>query len=139
VEENAPPRTIDIASELSVLEGADEIPRLLRSLTPEFAFRIIGRGSFASQLQNCVRGLEPAQQARILLFDRLKPEQVPDFYQSVNCLLVCSRTEAHSRVVLEAMLAGVVILARPTDRTVDLGCGWVHGVSHRPCKSRYSS
>jgi glycosyltransferase involved in cell wall biosynthesis len=120
VEANAPPRTLGIASELSVLKGADEIPRLLRSLTPEFAFRIIGRGSFASQLQNCVRALEPAQQACILLSDRLEPEQMPDFYQSVDCLLVCSRTEAHSRVVIEAMLAGVIVLARPTDGTVDL-------------------
>ncbi len=112
--------TIGIAGELSLLKGADALPALLQALTPEYAFRIAGRGPFSEPLARAVERLSPAQRARIVLSDRLEPARMPAFYREIDCLLVLSHTESQCRVALEAMLAGVVVVARPAGGIVDL-------------------
>jgi glycosyltransferase involved in cell wall biosynthesis len=44
---------------------------------------------------------------------------MPRFYSSIDALLHCSRTESQGRVVLEAMLAGVLVLAPAISGVVD--------------------
>ena len=50
----------------------------------------------------------------------LSPAAMPGFYAGIDFLLVLSRTESQCRVVLEAMLAGVIVLARRCDGVADL-------------------
>ena len=45
---------------------------------------------------------------------------MPGFYREVDYVVILSRTEAHCRVIIEAMLAGVIVLASPTCASTDL-------------------
>lgn len=117
---SSPLETVGIVGELSRLKGADEIPRLLQSLTPELAFRIVGRGPEAAAIARTVSRLPPAQRARVVMSDPIEPVKMASFYAEVDCLLVLSRSESQCRVALEAMLAGVLVVARPTAGTRDL-------------------
>ncbi len=83
--------TLGFVGELSELKGADELPVLLRRLTPEFAFRIAGRGPLGEWLETCVAELEPRRRSRVTLLDRVEPERMPEFYASIDCLLILSR------------------------------------------------
>lgn len=114
------PARIGIAGELSALKGSDAVPRLLCDMTPEVGFRVAGDGPLRPLLERTVGELTPVQRQAVSLDGRLKPEQMPAFYGSVDCLLVTSWTEAQCRVVVEAMLAGVLVLARPIDGLGDL-------------------
>ena len=113
-------RTVGIVGELSELKGADAIPALLPVLTPRFAVRIAGRGSLAPALTRAVATLPPARRAGIVLSDRVDPASMPSLYGEVDCLLVLSRSESQSRVTLEAMLAGVVVLGSGAGGVADL-------------------
>jgi|GEM_PF-1655669 len=112
--------TLGIAGELSKLKGADAILGLIRALTPEFAFRIVGAGPLSANLISAVRSLPAGQRDSVEFAGRKDPKQMPDFYRSIDYLLVLSRTESQCRVAIEAMLAGVIVLARPTSGLVDL-------------------
>jgi glycosyltransferase involved in cell wall biosynthesis len=114
------PHTIGVVGELSPLKGADDIPRLLRALTPEFAFRIVGRGPSAAAIARSVAALPPEQRAHVVVSDRLDPARMPDVYRSIDWLLVLSRTESQGRAALEAMLAGVIVVARPAEGIRDV-------------------
>jgi glycosyltransferase involved in cell wall biosynthesis len=118
--QNRLPRVIGVAGELSKLKGVDQIPLLLRSLTPDFAFRIVGNGPLARLLAWSKHNLPPRQQACVVLLERAEPAKMVHFYRDIDCLLLVSRTESQSRVALEAMLAGVLILARRTSGVADL-------------------
>ena len=115
-----PLQTVGIVGELSELKGADAIPALLPVLTPRFAVRIAGRGSFGPALSHVVATLPPEQRAGVVISDRVDPATMPTLYDEVDCLLVLSRSESQSRVTLEAMLSGVVVLARGAGGIVDL-------------------
>jgi glycosyltransferase involved in cell wall biosynthesis len=115
-----PLRTVLILGELSELKGADAIPRLLPVLAPHFTVRIAGRGPLARQVTAAVEALPPAQRANVAVSDRVDPAAVPLLYEAADCLLVLSRTESQSRVTLEAMLSGVVVLAREVGGIRDL-------------------
>jgi glycosyltransferase involved in cell wall biosynthesis len=58
----------------------------------------------------------------------VKPSRMADFYRAVDFLLVLSRTEAQPRVVLEAMLAGAIVVAAQGNGGVDLVSDGVTGV-----------
>jgi glycosyltransferase involved in cell wall biosynthesis len=126
------PATIGIVGEMSVLKGADEIPPILRALTPEYAFRIAGRGPLAAQVEVAAEALNQAQRARVALSDRLDPPAMPAFYATIDVLLVLSRTESQCRVALEAMLAGVLVLARSSAGIADLVVDGVTGLLVEP-------
>jgi glycosyltransferase involved in cell wall biosynthesis len=113
-------RTLGFAGELSEMKGADELPALWHRLTPDFDFRVAGRGPLGERLQRSVAGLAPQQTTCIVLLDRLEPNRMPMFYASIDFLLILSRTESQCRVALEAMLAGVLVLARKADGIADL-------------------
>ena len=114
------PTTVGIVGELSALKGADGIPDLLQSLTPQFTFRIAGRGELAPWIAKTAASLPLEQRKRVRLSDRLDPSRITDFYDEIEYLLILSRTESQCRVAQEAMLAGVIILARPIYGLVDL-------------------
>lgn len=120
------PDTIGIVGEMSELKGADEVPLLLRALTPEYGFRIGGRGPLARRIATAAEALEDAQRARVKLFDRLDPAAMPAFYGTIDALLVLSRTESQCRIAFEAMLAGVLVLACSS---AGIGDVVVHGVT----------
>jgi len=113
-------RVVGFAGELSLLKGADALPALIRALTPRYEVQIAGAGPLAGPLADYVAALPPPQQGRVLLAGALAPSGMPRFYRDIDCLIILSRTEAHCRVILEAMLAGVIVLASPTCGSADL-------------------
>jgi glycosyltransferase involved in cell wall biosynthesis len=115
-----PLRTVAILGELSRLKGADAIPRLLPVLAPHFAVRIAGRGPLAAAVRSAAARLPPAQRANVAVSDRLDPPTVATLYRRADCVLVLSRSESQSRITLEAMSSGVVVLARPVGGLRDL-------------------
>jgi glycosyltransferase involved in cell wall biosynthesis len=115
-----PIRTIVILGELSELKGADTIPRLLPLLTSSFAVRIVGRGPLGERLTATVATLPPAQRANVVVSDLVEPSAVPQVLDAADCVLVLSRSEAQCRVALEAMLSGVVVIARAVGGLHDL-------------------
>lgn len=125
-------RVIGFAGELSLLKGADTLPALFRALAPQHEFRIAGSGPLAGHIARCVMALSPAQRAAVVINGEVSPAGMPDFYRGVDCLIVPSRTEAHSRVTLEAMLAGVIVLASPTCGSSDLIVDGETGILVRP-------
>jgi len=127
-----PMRIIGFAGELSPLKGADALPALLRALTPQYEFRIAGAGPFADALACCVAELSPTQRGRVVLAGPIAPSRMAGFYHDVDYLVVLSRTEASSRVTLEAMLAGVIVLASSTCGSIDLISDGTTGILIRP-------
>jgi glycosyltransferase involved in cell wall biosynthesis len=119
-ERNRPLETAGIVGELSTLKGADVIPGLLRALTPQFAVRIVGRGPLAPAVEEAVLSLSPEQRQRVVVADRVEPAAVPRLLAGLDGLLVLSRSESQCRLALEAMLAGVAVVARPTGGILDL-------------------
>jgi glycosyltransferase involved in cell wall biosynthesis len=118
--EGEPMRTIMILGELSELKGADAIPALLPVLASQFSVRIVGKGPLARTVALAVAALPPSSRANVAISDPVDPVKVPRLYEEADYLLVLSRTESQSRVTLEAMLSGVVVLARPVGGVRDL-------------------
>jgi glycosyltransferase involved in cell wall biosynthesis len=110
-----PPLTLGFAGELSRMKGADDLPALLRVLTPQLAFRVAGRGPLMRSIAGTIAALAPDQRAQVSLLGFVSPQDMPAFYAGLDILLVLSRTESQCRVALEAMAAGVVVLARCAD------------------------
>lgn len=111
---------LGVIGELSRLKGADALPALVAEATPRYSFRIVGAGPRAPALERAVSRLDSRRQACIALSRRVPPEDMPAVYREIDCVLSLSRTESQSRVVLEAMLCGVLVLARPVDGVVDV-------------------
>ena len=114
------PRVIGVIGELSRLKGADALPGLVEAMTPRFAFRVVGSGPLRSDLDRFVAGLDSRRRAAVVLLERVPPQQMAEVYEDLDCVLVLSRTESQCRVVLEAMLCGVVVLARRIDGVSDV-------------------
>jgi glycosyltransferase involved in cell wall biosynthesis len=112
--------TVGVAGELSTLKGANYLPALIRDLTPATRFRVVGRGPLRGSLDDFVRSLKPRQRACVDVGDRVPPWEMAEFYRSIDCVLVLSDAESQCRVALEAMAAGVIVLARPVDGLKDL-------------------
>jgi glycosyltransferase involved in cell wall biosynthesis len=111
---------VGIAGEFSVLKGADRIPDLVRALAPAFHFRLAGTGPLRSSLLETVAALPTVQRSSVSFVGLLEPAQMPGFYREIDFLVVLSRAEAQSRVVLEAMLAGVIVVAAKDSGVDDL-------------------
>jgi glycosyltransferase involved in cell wall biosynthesis len=114
-----PVQRIGVAGELSHLKGAEWLPGIIRSLTDNYRLHIAGAGPLARDIAKAVKETAGAR-ARITLLGRLRPSEMPNFYDSIDCLLVTSATESQCRVAIEAMLRGVIVLARRSDGLVDL-------------------
>lgn len=119
-----PARRVGFAGELSRLKGADDLLALLGPLTPAWSFDVAGNGPLRARLLAEVGALSPNQRSRIRLRGHLPPAWMDQFYRDIDFLLVPSRTESQCRVALEAMLSGVIVLARPTLGIADIV---VHG------------
>jgi glycosyltransferase involved in cell wall biosynthesis len=115
-----PLTTVGIVGELSRLKGSDELDSLLRALAPRFRVRIAGQGPLRDDVGATIAALAPEQRAAVELLDPINPRHMPELYASVDCVLVLSRTESQCRVALEAMLAGAIVLARPSEGIVDV-------------------
>jgi glycosyltransferase involved in cell wall biosynthesis len=112
--------TLGVAGELSGLKGTTAVPALLTALTPRFEFRITGEGPLRHHIDHVVRNLSPQQRSCVCVSDRLAPGEMAAFFSAIDCLIVPSWTESQCRLALEAMLAGVVVLARPVEGLADL-------------------
>lgn len=117
---------IGVAGELSTIKGTDELVRALPFLTISHNVVIAGTGPLQACVDSAVEALPLGQRLRVTLLGSLRPRDMPRFYEAVDCLLVPSRSEAQCRVALEAMLAGVIVVARPIEA---LGGLVEHGVS----------
>ena len=115
-----PAPRIGFAGELSRLKGADDLLRLLGRLTPAWSFDIAGGGPLRAQLLAEIGALRPDQRARVRLRGHLAPVQMDHFYADIDFLIVPSRTESQCRVAIEAMLSGVIVLARLTPGIADI-------------------
>jgi glycosyltransferase involved in cell wall biosynthesis len=111
---------VGYAGELSDLKGADALPSLVAAATPEFAFRIVGRGPLAGALRSRIDALDPVRRDRVVLADRVEPSAMGVFFAGVDVVLIVSQTESQSRLAIEAMLAGAVVLARRVDGLRDI-------------------
>jgi glycosyltransferase involved in cell wall biosynthesis len=118
--ESAEVEVVGYAGEFSDLKGADALPALVAAGAPEFSFRIAGRGPLAATLRSRIDALDPICKERVVLSDRLKPSHMDTFFARVDVVLVCSQTESQSRLAIEAMLAGVVVLAREVEGVTDI-------------------
>jgi glycosyltransferase involved in cell wall biosynthesis len=112
--------TIGIVGELSMVKGSDGIPRLLRALTPDYAFRIAGSGPLAAWLARQVEQLSAHQRDSVTMTGHVDPHEMAEFYRTLDVLLVLSRSEAQPRAILEAMLSGVVVVASQRSGGFDL-------------------
>ncbi len=92
---------------------------------------VIGFAGELSPLKG-VDALPSEQRAQVVLTGAITPREMPDFYRGVDVLIVPSRTEAQSRVTLEAMLAGVIVLASVTCGSTDLIADGKTGMLVRP-------
>ena len=108
-------RVIGVAGELSAVKGTDRLPGLIAHLTGPYSFRVAGTGPMASWLAITVNALPPRQRSHVEMVGLLEPSDMPAFYHAIDVLLVPSRSEAQPRVVLEAMHAGVIVMA-PLER-----------------------
>jgi|tagenome__1003787_1003787.scaffolds.fasta_scaffold20986838_1 glycosyltransferase involved in cell wall biosynthesis len=113
-------RSIGVAGELSHLKGSHYLPNIVRSLADCYRFHIAGAGPLAEDVTTAVSERGTSSQAGVVLCGRLKPREMALFYGSIDFLLVPSATESQCRVALEAMLCGVIVLARPSEGLVDL-------------------
>jgi glycosyltransferase involved in cell wall biosynthesis len=117
---NSPIEVIGFAGELSQLKGADHLIGLIRVLTPAWSFDIAGTGPLHARFSAEIGTLAPTKRARVQLRGHLAPDEMRNFYPGIDVLLVPSRSESQCRVVLEAMLCGVLVLASRTHGIVDL-------------------
>jgi glycosyltransferase involved in cell wall biosynthesis len=111
---------VGVAGELSRLKGTHLLPDLLAALTPAVHFHVAGAGPMLARLRRAVARLDPPRRAAVVLAGRLAPEAMPAYYRSLDVLLLLSGTEARPRVIVEAMQAGVVVVAPATDWAADL-------------------
>jgi glycosyltransferase involved in cell wall biosynthesis len=103
--------TIGIVGELSRVKGSERIPALVRTLAPVYAFRIAGSGPLAGWLLRQIDQLPTLLRESVSMTGHLRPEEMAEFYPTVDVLLVPSRSEAQPRTILEAMLSGVIVVA----------------------------
>lgn len=107
--------TVGYAGEFSELKGTDAVSRLIPALVGEFEVHLAGRGPLLSRVEAATAGRLPA-----ILTDTIDPDRMGVFFSELDVLLAFSRSEAQARLVVEAMLAGVVVLARRAEGLVDL-------------------
>jgi glycosyltransferase involved in cell wall biosynthesis len=111
---------VGVAGELSRLKGTHLLPALFAALTPEIRFHIAGNGPMLRRLRRAAARLDPPRRAAVVLAGRLEPEAMPEYYRGIDVLLLLSFTEARPRVIIEAMYAGVVVVAPRAEWAADL-------------------
>jgi glycosyltransferase involved in cell wall biosynthesis len=110
-------RRVDVAGyagEFSRLKGTDALAGLIPALVPEFGLRLAGRGPLAGRLDAAMAALHPRARERVSMSAPLAPDRMAGFFAGVDVVLAPSRTESQGRLVIEAMLAGAVVIARPS-------------------------
>ena len=111
---------VGIVSELSKLKGADEIPSLLQILAPVARVLVAGTGPLMSEVVSARLSLPPHERQGVEILGLVPPEEMQEFYERIDYLLILSHTESQCRVVTEAMLQGVLVIARRTTGIEDL-------------------
>jgi glycosyltransferase involved in cell wall biosynthesis len=107
------PEVIGFVGELSRLKGADVLPALMSALSPRYALCIVGDGPLSRSLACAAKLLSSDASARVTFAGMVAPAEMGAIYRKFDCIMMLSRTESQSRVTLEAMLAGVIVLASP--------------------------
>jgi len=108
------------AGEFSRLKGTDALVRLVPALVPEFGLRLAGRGPLAAAVSSSLAALPPAARARVAACGPLPSDRMDEFFAGVDVVLALSRTESQGRLVIEAMLAGAVVMARSSAGVEDV-------------------
>lgn len=90
----------------------------LRGAPPDARLVFLGRGPLASELE--ARVAVAGAGARVTLAGERPPEELRDWYQSADLLLLTSRREGRPNVVLEALASGLPVLATAAGGTGEL-------------------
>lgn len=112
--------TVGFAGELSELKGADALPTLIAALSRRHRFVIAGDGPLMPRLCAAITHLPRENRERVAVLGLVRPQKMDRLYDAIDVVVIPSRTESQCRVALEAMLAGVLVLARPCDGLADL-------------------
>lgn len=100
---------------LSVRKGADKILPVLRMITrkvPNVKFFVVGDGPLLQTLKQDV--LESGLSNKITFFGHIGNRKIPRFYAASDVFFMPSKEEEFGRVLLEAMAAGLPIVATKT-------------------------
>ena len=108
----ADPPVVGFAGRLEAAKGAHVLLRAA-ALEPDLRVRLAGEGPQRSELEDLARSL--GMDGRVELLGALAPEDLPDFYRSLDVLAVPSLTtpswvEQFGRVAIEAMACGTPVV-----------------------------
>ncbi|MEZ5353910.1 MAG: glycosyltransferase [Bryobacteraceae bacterium] len=108
--------------------GLEALARFRDREKRAFRYRIVGEGPAKGALQGLVHRLGLGESVEFAGW--LEPDELPEFYRSVQALLHPARFEPYGIAVLEAMASGCVVVATRTtaaarDRLVDGESGFV--------------
>lgn len=87
----------------------DAVHALTQETSKPFHFLMIGEGHQKERLQNRVRDLN--LETRITLVGAVKPEEIAVWYRLGDAFLFASKSETQGMVILEAMAAGLPVVA----------------------------
>jgi hypothetical protein len=72
------------------------------------------------RLYAAITSLPRENRERVAVLGLVRPERMDRLYDAIDVVVIPSRTESQCRVALEAMLAGVLVLASPCGGLADL-------------------
>ncbi len=87
----------------------DAIYSLKQRSSKPFKFLIIGDGNERERLKSRIDSLGLSDS--VILVGEVPPDEIPDYYQLGDVFLFASRAETQGMVILEAMAAGLPVLA----------------------------
>lgn len=117
---------VGFAGELSRIKGADRILALRSSMPAGISLTICGCGPMSDDFPNTTAN---DTLGSIDFIDFVEPNEMWSFYDKIDILLVPSRVESLSRVSIEAIASGVLVLASPVGGLAELIKG-AFGPSH---------
>ncbi len=91
---------------------------VLVTATQDIQLNIIGSGPEESELRKMVARLDLLQQVRFL--GSVTPESMPNLLSCADMLILASSSEGRPNVILEAMAAGVPVIASAIDGVTEL-------------------
>lgn len=87
----------------------DAVAELKKRCEVPFRFVIVGDGNERRRLEKRIRELE--LESTVILAGSVKPQDIPRYYNLGDIFLFASKTETQGMVILEAMAAGLPVVA----------------------------
>jgi glycosyltransferase involved in cell wall biosynthesis len=118
-------RLVLVAGRLAPEKNVELVPAVLGALPAEYHVAFVGEGALRDRLASAA--LRGGVGARICFAGALAPADMPDVYASADVLLFPSISESQGLVLVEALAAGLPVVAAdaPQTREVLDGAGFV--------------